>query len=267
MKQIIVFLMVYFSPIILFAQGNCLVFPEASPERKACEYSYKAIEFHQGSRESQRYFDSAISIGPKYAWSYMEKSVPYFKRGLPHKGIQWLNKAVELEPQNYLCYRASWFFEYQSYQNCIADLERYYALPNPSIQFTPSGEMNMKIVLGLSYAKLGNYKRAAEMISAGIRENQRENLIGLFDFHALAVVQFLQGNHDDAILSCKRQLLQNGLLPDTYYYLGLALKKTGRMMEASDSFAKALNLIDQEGLKQNLCFQVNKSDIAKALMD
>ena len=78
---------------------------------------------------------------------------------------------------------------------------------------------------------------------------------------------FLQGNHDDAILSCKRQLLQNGLLPDTYYYLGLALKKTGRMMEASDSFAKALNLIDQEGLKQNLCFQVNKSDIAKALMD
>jgi hypothetical protein len=39
------------------------------------------------------------------------------------------------------------------------------------------------------------------------------------------------------------------------------------MMDAIDSFAKALSLIEEEGLKQNLCFQVNKSDIAKALMD
>ncbi len=90
-----------------FGQGNCLIYEKNSGERKACELSYQAIGYKQGSRESQILFDSAIAIGPNYAWAYYEKSVPYFKRGLLNEGIKLLNKAVALEPGNhYLCYRA-----------------------------------------------------------------------------------------------------------------------------------------------------------------
>ena len=85
-----------------FAQTNCFIYPEGSGERKACELSYKAIEYRQGSKESQILFDSAIAVGPKFAWAYYEKSVPYFKRGFLHEGLQILNKAIEFRTHRIL---------------------------------------------------------------------------------------------------------------------------------------------------------------------
>ena len=37
----------------LLSQGNCLVYPEDSGERKACELSYQALEHPHGSKASQ----------------------------------------------------------------------------------------------------------------------------------------------------------------------------------------------------------------------
>lgn len=265
MKSSLFYSIFFFLASETFAQGNCELFMKGSAERQACEYSYLSNEFHQGSRKSQQYLDSAIAVCPSFAWPYMEKSVPYFKRGLQHRGIIFLNKAVELDPASYLCYRASWFFEYQNYEQCIADLERYYALPNAAIQFTPPGDMNMKLVLGISYARIGKYKQAVELLSACIAENQKNNLLGMYDFHALGVVQYMQGNIPAAIHSLRRQLSFYKHIPDSYYYLGLALQKTGDHQEASENFSEALKKIEVEGQKINFCYQVNKSDILKAM--
>ena len=48
----------------------------------------------QGSKESQLLFDKAISMGPKYAYAYYQKSVPYFKRGLFAEGLSLITKAI-----------------------------------------------------------------------------------------------------------------------------------------------------------------------------
>ena len=44
----------------------------------ACLEATKAIEFSQGSKESQIHFDRAIELCPTFAYAYFEKAVPYF---------------------------------------------------------------------------------------------------------------------------------------------------------------------------------------------
>ncbi|MEO0337824.1 MAG: hypothetical protein AAF242_01290 [Bacteroidota bacterium] len=140
----------------LFSQGNCLIYPEDSGERIACELSYRALEYRQGSKESQLLFDYAIKIGPKYAWAYYEKSVPFFKRGMLAEGLSLINKAIDLEPYNYLYYRAYWYFYNCSYDYCIRDLEELYTLYKAGYTTTPSGELEMRLLLAMAYAQNEN---------------------------------------------------------------------------------------------------------------
>ena len=265
MKKISILLVLIYN-ITAYSQGNCLIFPKESGERKACELSYKAIEYSQGSKESQLIFDKAISVGPKYAWAYYEKSVPYFKRGFLYEGLQILNKAIELEPVEYLCYRASWYWQYKNYDLCIQDLERYYALPNAYMQFTPGGEMNMRIILALAYAKKKNYEKAIETIVNYMNLPEFKKFIGFSDYHVLGLLYVLNKQYDKAIEVFKKQFTVINTIADTYYYLGLAYQGKEDTKEATLQFNKALELFSDEYRHRiNIGFSVNKSDVKKKL--
>ncbi len=194
------------SSLMSYGQGNCLLYPENSGERKACELSYKAIEYPQGSAASQMLFDSAISIGPRYAYAYYQKSVPYFKHGLLSEGIQLLNKAIELDPRSYLCYRAYWYFSHLSYAHCIADLERYYSAMEGQMAFTPGGDMEMRLLLAVSYAKTGDLDRGINTILQCIGSYELESHIGLYDHYILGVLYYENGDMQKAAEALENQI-------------------------------------------------------------
>lgn len=226
--------------ISLFGQVNCFIYPEKSPEREACELCDEAIKHQQGSKASQQIFDKSIAISPNFAWAYYEKSVPFLKRGFLHKGLQILNKAVELEPIEYLCYRAYWYWQYQNYDLCIKDLETYYELPNAYLQFTPGGGKDMKLILGLAYAKNNNYKKGIETLESCIATYKSEDDVGLSDYHTLGVLYLHTKQYDKAIEMMKKQFTINKDIPDSYYYLGLAYKAKSDFKEAKIQFNNAL---------------------------
>ncbi len=265
MKQII-FMIFLLCSLTCFTQPNCYIYPEGSGERKACELSYKAIEYPQGSRASQELFDKAIAIGPKYAWAYYEKSVPYFKRGFLSKGLQILNKAIALEPREYLCYRAYWYWQYKNYRLCINDLERYYKLPKAYLQQTPGGDKDMKLILGLAYAKQGNINKGIEVIEEFVT-NTSEDDINLTDYHTLGLLYTLNEQYAEGISMFKKQLRVNADIPDTYYYMGLAYKGLSNRTEAKIKFDMALiKILDESRFKiANPGFRVYESDIREEL--
>jgi len=216
----------------LRAQGDCAVYPKGSDEGLACEYGKKAITFKQGSRQSQLLFDSAILLNPDYAWAYYEKSVPYLKRGLLNEGIQLLNKAVALEPLNYLPYRAYWFFQHKSYAQCSRDLERYYALDGAYPQNTPGGALSMRIVLGLTYDHQGYNQRAIDLVNETIDAYPSEDHLGPYDFHTLGVLYLNNGQYDEAQEALLISTSRNAQFADSYYYLGLIAEQSGDLNAA-----------------------------------
>jgi len=267
MKVILTILLLGFS-ISFYSQGNCLIYPEGSGERKACELSYKAIEETQGSKESQLIFDAAIAAGSKYAWAYYEKSVPYLKRGFLHEGLQILNEAVKLEPLNYLPYRAYWYWQYRNYSLCIQDLKEYYSLPKAYIQFTPGGEKDMRIILGLAYAKMNNYEKAIQTIENCINSYKSEDDFGLADYHTLGIIYLHSKQYDKAIVAFEKQFTIYDKIADSYFFLGLAYKGKSDFEKANINFNKAL-LVFEDNTRYsnpNSGFRVYKSDVEREII-
>lgn len=231
----------------LLGQGNCLVFPAESGERLACELSYRAIAYPQGSKESQLLFDAAIRIGPKYAWAYYEKSVPFFKRGLLAEGVSLINKAIELEPQNYLYYRAYWYFYNRSYRHCVNDLEELYTAHNTLYNATPSGELEMRLLLAMAYAHTGEVPKAISWVQNLLDLYEKQpGLQGYYDYYCLGVLYYL--NHQPALAQTAfaKQLTINAQFAGTYYYLGLLKEQEKEDTQAQEYFQQALAMIKGE---------------------
>ncbi len=256
----------------LFGQGNCLIYPEDSGERKACELSYRALEHRQGSKESQLLFDEAIKIGPKYAWAYYQKSVPFFKRGLFAEGISLINKAIELEPWNYLYYRAYWYFYNRSYGYCIKDLEELYTVHEESYTTTPGGDLEMRLLLAMAHAQSGDVPKGIYWMQHLMeRYEQEPQLKGLYDHFCLGVLYYKNNQFDLAEVEFEKQLTVDDKFADTYYYLGLIKAKAANNTLAQDYFKQALAKMNGEngGYSRNSfeAFNIYKEDVEKMLND
>lgn len=260
-KPYLIMAMVLFFVQALWAQGDCGLLAENSKERLACEYGRRAIDFKQGSRESQLLFDSAIAINPNYAWAYYEKSVAYLKRGLLKDGMSLLNKAVDLDSLSYLTYRAYWYFQHKSYEYCRRDLERFYSLEGSYPQNTPGGALNMRIVLGINYAHLGSNQKAIELVSETINAYPSEGYIGPYDYHTLGVLYLNNGEYKEAKEALLKSIERNEQFADSYYYLASIAEHSGDLKEATYYINESL--LRFEGEKNGysgypFCFPVSK---------
>lgn len=257
---------------LLSGQGNCLVFADNSGERLACELSYRALEYPQGSKASQLLFDAAIRLGPKYAWAYYEKSVPFFKRGLLAEGISLINQAIELEPQNYLYYRAYWYFYNRNYELCIRDLEELYAVHKDPYTTTPGGELEMRLILGMAHAQSGNLSKGINWMQ-NLMDSYKDKpyLKGEYDHFCLGILYYKNNQYDLAQSAFEKQLIVNDRFADTYYYLGLIKEKESNPTLAKVYFKQALAKFNREngGFSVNIFteFNTSKEDIEKVLND
>lgn len=257
------------STIALYGQGNCLVYPEDSDEKKACELCHKAVTLKQGSRESQLLFDEAIAISPSFAYSYYQKSVPYFKRGFLLEGLYNLNQAVSLEALNYLCYRAYWYWQYKNYKLCIRDLERFYALPNAYSEYTPGGEKSMQVILALAYAKNKQLVKGIHTLERYIEQVETSDFIGTTDYLSLAILYIKNEQYEKGITTLKKQLSINKDIPDTFYYLAIANKNLNNYAAAALYFEKANTLIKEPYHAKNINggYPIYISDIEKEIQN
>ncbi len=261
-KSIVISVIALLFNVFAFSQPSCFVYPEGSNERKACELSLKAIEYAQGSKESQLLFDKAISIAPKFAWAYYQKSVPFLKRGFLYEGLEILNTAVVIDPLSYLPYRAYWYWQYKNYDLCIRDLEEYYALPKSYMQFTPGGEKDMKLILGLAYSKTGDYVKGIQVIESYFDDHRSKDDVGLSDYHTLGVLYFYNKQYDKSIAAFQKQI-DFIAMADTYYFWGLAYKEKLNFEAAKIKFKKGLTLFKTPNrfVNLNAGFPVFESDI------
>ena len=85
-------------PLVNHAQINCNVYKWAGDTVcfRACQLYETAGYTWQGTRFSQMLYDSVIAICPSFDMAYMEKAVPYLKRGDFVTWRIWIDKAVAL---------------------------------------------------------------------------------------------------------------------------------------------------------------------------
>ena len=124
----------------LYAPPNCNFYNSDKNCYESCQLALQAIRYYQGSWQSQEYFDKSIDLCD-FAYSYMEKGVPYLKRGDFIKWKALIDKAVELDPNEYLGYRGWCRLQFlRDYDGAISDIEQLLELNQYDIGYNQNGD-------------------------------------------------------------------------------------------------------------------------------
>jgi tetratricopeptide (TPR) repeat protein len=228
MKKGITFFVLILVSWNLYAPPNCEIYKGNDNCYKSCKEAMKAIRYKQGSYDSQQHFEKSIDLCPSLAYSYMEKAVPYLKRGLFIEWKKMIDKAVELSPEEYLGYRGWCRLQFLAdYEGAIRDIEKLKALINYDISYCQNGEYHLNIALALCYKEMGEIDKAKKLI---IQQLTSENYsVGPYDYYHLGIIEYEEENYENAINYFERQILENDYLAGTYYFKAMAHKNLNQI--------------------------------------
>ncbi|OFY64146.1 MAG: hypothetical protein A3H98_14345 [Bacteroidetes bacterium RIFCSPLOWO2_02_FULL_36_8] len=239
-KNIGLYIIFIFFVVNCVGQPNCNIYKWEGDTLcyNACLEAIKAIEFEQGSKESQIHFDKAIELCPTFAYAYFEKAVPYLKRGNFVTWKKLIDKAVELSPAEYLGYRGWCRYQFlRDYEGAIKDIEKLDSLVNYDIGYSINGDYHLNIAKALCYKVLGQKKRAIEIIEQQFSSDNYSP--SLYDYLHLGVLKLETDDYNGAITALKKEIEINDYLAETYYYLALAYKKLSEKVEYDKNLLKA----------------------------
>lgn len=265
--------MKYFTKPELFVLSLFLVFFSCKKEKttidiKTADYWYENQKyFVQGSIYEQMALDSAIHYNPKFSRALVEKSVSYNKRGDFETGFYYLNKAVDIDPEEHLGYRGFVkLYMLRDYQGALDDFLRLDSL-TPNFRDTPWGE-DIDKVIGLCYMKMGKFEYAKNSFDKSINAISRENgedWVEIRTFLYRGIVDLELNKNDSAIYFFNQSLKYDRRFPEAYFYKARAFEKMNNRKNAQMMADSALYYFKTSGVQKNpyfeLPYQVYLSDI------
>lgn len=200
---------------------NCLLFPEATAARRACELYQAGCLEPQGSAPSQALFDQAIAADSTFAAAWYEKSVPFLKRGLWAEWNRLNNVAVRLDPAEYRGKRGWCRYKFLlDARNALPDLLYHDSITSHKPGRTGDGDYDIRMYIGFCYRDLGDSLTAVKVMEQCILENEEISFTGTWDYYHLGVLHFQLGNLAEAEKWLNKQFIAYPELADNLYYLG-----------------------------------------------
>ncbi|MBC6400262.1 MAG: hypothetical protein GDA37_04470 [Ekhidna sp.] len=228
----------------VFAQPNCEAYKYYGDTLKyeACKKAMKIKDHHQFSKEYQTVLDESIEIDPTFDYAYWAKSIAYLKSGDFVTWKKLIDKAVELNPKEYLGYRGCCRYDsFRDYKGAIKDIEKLDSLVVYDIGQSQSGTYHLNIVKGLCYKAIGEKQKVIKIIEDQIKLNEGENFVGANDYLHLGVLYLETEKFEKAIESFKKQS-ENNELAENQYYLALTYRKLDNLNEYKACLEKAKEL-------------------------
>jgi len=147
-----------------------------------------------------------------------------------------IDKAVEINPREHLLTRGWYhFFFMHNYELAIKDIDAADLIIKGDIGYTGDGVYHLNILKALCYKKLGNNKKAIDII-----ENQLANKshMGIYDYLHLGVLYLEKKEYNSAIESLNKQESFSDV-SEIYYYKALAMKGLMKLDEYKLNLEKA----------------------------
>lgn len=268
------FLLLFLLSQAFYAQSqiNCNIYKWSGDTAcfQACKIYDTANHTRQGSRFSQMLYDSVIAICPNFDMAYMEKAVPYLKRGDFVTWRIWIDKAVALNPKEHLGYRGWCRYQFlRDYTGALEDLEKLEKLKPENIGYSVNGDYHLKIAKALCYKGLGKKDAAIQIIENQLKTPGYEP--GYYDYLHLAVLKIETGHSDEAIPILEKQLALSASFAETYYYLALAYKQFDQRPLMLENLQQAKKHYEQgrhrKDAYDNPMDRIYREDIEKALTE
>ncbi|MBQ0735283.1 tetratricopeptide repeat protein [Aquimarina celericrescens] len=199
---------------------------------------------YQGTPLSMKLLDSILTLDPNNCEALRSYSVPYLKRGMPHKWKPLFDKAVACDPKTWQPWRGYlylWF--YRDYKKAIEDFDASDIL-TPNFVDSPQGH-SVDYWRGIAYLGLKDYKNAAHYFNthiARVREDSGEDWVEPSAFLYLGITYFEDSKFKKARINIEKALryFQN-VSADSHYYRALLYLEEGEYHEAIAATNKAID--------------------------
>jgi tetratricopeptide (TPR) repeat protein len=253
-----------------------LVIVEANAQSKCTDIDTLMKRIYRNELGSQRWkvvSDSAAKICPGSPQIWYDKAVAYILRGEIADGMNFIQKAIDVDPHYYLGLRAWNRMRYlHDYKGAIADFDMLEKISGRSFVYVTS--VHMYMLKGLCFQELGDHAKAMETYNTGINEqvtDKGEQWVGTYDYLYRGILKYKMGDFDSAIEDLSRQVKQYESLADTYYYRGMAYAAVGRKDEARADLQLSKDLMLGQGQRRwdpltVLPDEVYLSDVENALL-
>lgn len=226
--------------LLLFLLAGNIAYAQLQPTKDSVEKRFLvngAYRHHYFAPEWQLYLDSALTILPEEASFWQQKAMPLFKQRKYEVGMIYLDKAVAIDPAEYLDYRAFIKCIFQkNYQGAIADFN------TAKKAGYHQGVMDHRydFYLGLSYLQLNDYPAAKAALLETIRlvqENNTSAPVHFLYYFYLGIVNYETADYQAALDLFNKALLQYPQFADAGYYKSLCLIRLHREPEARETLA------------------------------
>lgn len=179
----------------------------------------------------QNYLDSALVYYPNEAFLWQQKSMPLFKQKKYELGMFYLNKAVELDKERYLPYRA--------FIKCI--FQKDYLGSIKDFQLSKETDENGYVMdhtynfyLGLSYLQLNELDNAKKYMKESISYQAKQfgdDNIHFLDIFYLGIIEYQKQEYEKAIEFFDKSLILYPNFSDAQYYKALCIFYLGKKEE------------------------------------
>jgi tetratricopeptide (TPR) repeat protein len=232
-----------------------LVFAEAGAQQKCANIDTLMKRIYKNNLGSERWkivSDSAAKICPTSPQIWYDKAFAHILRGEIVSAMNYLQKAVDLDPHYYLGLRAWNRMRYlHDYKGAIADFDALETISGRSFVYVTN--IHMYMLKGLCYQELGDHAKALETYNRGIGEqvtDKGEQWVGSYDYLYRGILKYKMADFDGAIEDLSRQVKEYESLADTYYYRGMAYAAVGRKDEARADMQLSKDLMLGQGQRR-----------------
>lgn len=191
------------------------------------------------SQDYQLALDAILKDHPRSAYAWQQKAMPLFKQGKYEIAMPILDKAVHLDPKQYMDYRAfmKCIFS-KNYTEAIKDFEAAKAISGNSYVM----DHTYDFYIALCYLQLGKFSEAEKILE--IDREALETKGGVeahfLDVFYLGIAKYELGKFEAAVTEFDKALQTYPEFSDAEYYKFLCLHKLGRSKEADVLLRKAI---------------------------
>jgi len=214
----------------------------------SAEYYEKGEQqFPQGSPTSVHWIKEAIAVDSTNSTAWWELSIPYLKRGMPHKWKPFIDKTVSLDPARWQGWRGyEKLFFYRDYRGALQDFSATDSL-TPGFTDYPQG-MSVDYLRGLAFIGLHDFessRRYLDKYITEVTEERGEEWVDVDAFIHRGIVLDSLGDIEASMADFQRCLKYYDYSSDANYHIARLYLKQDSLVNASQYIAKAKNLFSR----------------------
>jgi tetratricopeptide (TPR) repeat protein len=232
-----------------------LIVVEANAQLKCPNIDTLMKRIYKNELGSERWgitSDSAVQVCPGSPEIWYDKAVAHILRGEAMSGMNYIQKAIDLDPYYYLGLRAWNRMRYvHDYKGAIADFDALEKISGRSFVYVTS--VHMYMLKDLCYQELGDHAKALETYNTGINQqvtDKGEQWVGSYDYLYRGILKYKMNDFEGAIEDLSRQVKEYESLADTYYYRGMSYAAVGRKDEARTDLQLSKDLMLGQGQRR-----------------